>query len=133
MMKYINQSCVGLTETSSVVSWTAPNDIWHGSCGNLLPGVNARILSPDGKEITEYDTPGELVVRSPGVALGYLDSEEATKETFENGWMRAGDEAVIRLSSNNTEHLFIVDRIKELIKVKVSLPVSYRLTHLKTC
>jgi len=81
-------------------------------------------MSPDGKEITGYDQPGELVVRSPSVVLGYLNNEKANKETFEDGWMRTGDEAVIRLSPNNTEHIFIVDRIKELIKVKVRIAKS---------
>lgn len=110
---------VGLTETSTVVCSTHPDDVFLGSSGCLIPGVQARIVSEDGKEITEYDTPGELVVYSPSVVLGYLNNEKATKETFENGWMRTGDEAVIRLGPKNTEHIFIVDRIKELIKVKV--------------
>lgn len=76
-------------------------------------------MSPDGQEITTYNTPGELLVRSPSVALGYLGNEKATKETFQGGWMRTGDEAVVRISPSGTEHIFIVDRIKELIKVKV--------------
>lgn len=91
-----------------------------GSSGCLLPGYEARIVTPEGKEITSYDTPGELVVRSPSVVPGYLNNEKATKETFENGWMRTGDEAVFKRGPNGTEHCFIVDRIKELIKVKVS-------------
>lgn len=77
-------------------------------------------MSPEGQEITTYDTPGELVVRSPTVVIGYLNNEKATKETFEDGWMRTGDEAIFKLGPNGTEHCFIVDRIKELIKVKVS-------------
>jgi hypothetical protein len=77
-------------------------------------------MTPEGKEITEYDTPGELVVRGPSVVLGYLNNEKATEETFEDGWMRTGDEAVVRVGPKGTEHVFIVDRIKELIKVKVS-------------
>lgn len=36
------------------------------------------------------------------------------------GYMRTGDEAVIRKAPSGHEHVFIVDRIKELIKVKVS-------------
>jgi long-subunit acyl-CoA synthetase (AMP-forming) len=92
-----------------------------GSSGSLLPGVEARLVSQDGEEITDYDTPGELLVRSPSVALGYLDNERATKETFQDGWMRTGDEVVVRLSPKKTEHVFIVDRIKELIKVKVCI------------
>lgn len=108
-----------MTETAVIVCATTPLDIWFGSCGNLLPGVEARILTPEGKEIHEYDTPGQLVVRSPGVVLGYLNNEKSTKETFEDGWMHTGDEAMIRVGPNNTEHVWILDRIKELIKVKV--------------
>jgi long-subunit acyl-CoA synthetase (AMP-forming) len=76
-------------------------------------------MTPEGKEITTYDTPGELVVRGPSVVLGYLNNEKATKETFVDGWMLTGDEAVVRVSPKGVEHVFIVDRIKELIKVKV--------------
>lgn len=92
-----------------------------GSSGCLFPGFEARIISSEGHEITSYDTPGELVVRSPSVVLGYLNNEKATKETFEDGWMRTGDEAVVRVGPKGTEHIFIVDRIKELIKVKVRI------------
>jgi long-subunit acyl-CoA synthetase (AMP-forming) len=109
----------GMTETATVMFATLPNDVWFGSSGNILPGVEARIISPDGKEILEYDTPGELLVRSPSVALGYLNNEKATKETFQDGWVHTGDEAMMRLGPQKTEHVWIVDRIKELIKVKV--------------
>ncbi|KAJ5765377.1 Acyl-CoA ligase inpC [Penicillium odoratum] len=108
----------GLTETCTVVCSTHPDDVVLGSSGCLFPGFEARILSPEGEEITSYDTPGELVVRSPSIVLGYLNNEKATKETFEDGWMRTGDEAVVRVGPKGTEHIFIVDRIKELIKVK---------------
>lgn len=90
--------------------------------------VEARLMSPEGNEITAYDKPGELVVRSPSVVLGYLNNETASKETFREGWMWTGDEAVLRESPNGNEHIWIVDRIKELIKVKVysfSLNMSY--------
>ena len=108
-----------MTETSTVVLSTAPDDIWFGSSGSLLPAVEARLLSIEGKEITEYDKPGELVIKSPSIALGYLNNEAATSESFQDGWVRTGDEAVVRVGPKGTEHIFIVDRIKELIKVKV--------------
>lgn len=114
----------GLTETCTVVCSTWADDIWFGSSGSLLPGYKARIMSSEGNEITGYDQPGELVVSSPSVTLGYLKNEKATKETFvtlDDGlrYMRTGDEVLLRKSPNGHEHLFIVDRIKELIKVKV--------------
>lgn len=48
------------------------------------------------------------------------------------GYMRTGDEAVIRKSPLGNEHIFIVDRIKELIKVKVRSFPSLPPTHLTT-
>lgn len=92
-----------------------------------MPGAEARIVTPNGEEVTAYDTPGELWIRSPSVVLGYLNNEKATKETFTDGWMRTGDEAIIRKSPKGVEHVYIVDRIKELIKVKVcsQIKVSY--------
>jgi long-subunit acyl-CoA synthetase (AMP-forming) len=122
-----------LTETSTVVCSSPDNDIHFGSSGSLLPSFKAKIVSMEGVEITGYDQPGELVVQSPSVVLGYLNNDKANLETFlddtdGNGkWMRTGDEAVVRKVSSGNEHIFIVDRIKELIKVKVHLPLP--LTH----
>ena len=70
-------------------------------------------------------------MQSPSVVLGYLNNEKADKETFLDDtdglgrWMRTGDEAVVRKSPKGNEHIFIVDRIKELIKVKVCFSLSY--------
>ncbi|KKK21720.1 phenylacetyl-CoA ligase [Aspergillus ochraceoroseus] len=108
----------GLTETATVVTSTHYSDVFLGSSGCLLPGAEVRIVTPEGVEVTEYETPGELWVRSPSVVLGYLNNDKATKETFEDGWMHTGDEAIICKSPQGIEHVFIVDRIKELIKVK---------------
>ena len=114
----------GLTESATVVSSTSREDNWHGSSGSLLPGAEVRIVSAEGNDITEYNTPGELWVRAPSVVIGYLDNETATKETFvENQdcrWLKTGDEGEIRVCpASGNEHVWIVDRIKELIKVNV--------------
>ncbi|KAK4544763.1 hypothetical protein LTR36_004012 [Oleoguttula mirabilis] len=112
----------GLTETCTVVCSTVPDDIWFGSSGSLIPGITAMIMTAEGNEITGYDQPGELWVKSPAVVLGYLNNDKATQETFveaaDGRYMRTGDEALVSKSSNGHEHIFIVDRIKELIKVK---------------
>lgn len=114
----------GLTETSTVVTSTASKDIWFGSSGCILPGCEVRIVDPEnGKDITAHDKPGELWVKGPAVTLGYYNNDKATKETYfedsQGRWMKTGDEAIISLSPAGNEHLFITDRIKELIKVKV--------------
>ncbi|KAF2846727.1 phenylacetyl-CoA ligase-like protein [Plenodomus tracheiphilus IPT5] len=108
----------GLTETCTVVSSTSPNDVWFGSSGSLFPGIEVKIITPEGKEITTYDEPGELCVKSPAVVLGYLNNDKANAETFIDGYMHTGDEAVIRKAPSGNEHIFITDRIKELIKVQ---------------
>jgi acyl-CoA synthetase (AMP-forming)/AMP-acid ligase II len=113
----------GLTETCTVVCSTPNHDIWFGSSGSILPSTTCRIVTVEGKEVTEHGVAGELLVNSPSVVLGYLNNDKANEETFvtdEEGrrWMKTGDEAVIKKSPKGHEHIFIVDRIKELIKVK---------------
>jgi long-subunit acyl-CoA synthetase (AMP-forming) len=93
------------------------------TAGSLLSGCKAKLVGFDGCEITQYDTPGEILVQGPAVVLGYLNNEKANAETFvhhEDGrWIRTGDEAIVTLAPSGNEHIMIVDRIKELIKVKV--------------
>lgn len=120
----------GLTETSPVVTSTSELDIDPGSSGTLLAGLKAKLIDVEGKEVTEYSTPGELYVQGPTVVLGYLNNAKATAETFvhhsDGRWMRTGDEVIVRKSPKGVEHFVIVDRIKELIKVKVTPQPSYR-------
>lgn len=115
----------GMTETSTVVLSTGENDIMIGTSGSLVPGVRAKLLDEEGREITEYEKRGELFVQSPSVTLGYLHNERATSEAFvwdqDGRWMRTGDVALVRKSPSGHEHFAVVDRLKELIKTKVCL------------
>ena len=121
--KWIVRQGYGLTETCTVVCSSNAADIWFGSSGCLIAGMEAKLMSVEGNEITGYDQPGELWVKSPSVVLGYLKNDKANTETFvedqDGRFMRTGDEAVFRVSPKGNEHIWIVDRIKELIKVKV--------------
>ncbi|KAH7146139.1 hypothetical protein EDB81DRAFT_689254 [Dactylonectria macrodidyma] len=112
----------GMTETATVVSSPSEHDIFTKASGSLLPEVKAKILDMEGNEITQYNKSGELLVQAPSVVLGYLNNEKATAETFifdkDGRWIRTGDEALVTLAPSGNEHLVIVDRIKELIKVK---------------
>ncbi|KAL7956026.1 hypothetical protein V8C34DRAFT_289992 [Trichoderma compactum] len=112
----------GMTECSPAISSTNELDVLSGSSGSLLPGKKAKVIDLEGKEVTEYDTPGELLIQSPAVVLGYLNNAKASAETFvhhEDGrWLRTGDEVVVRKSAQGHEHIVVVDRIKELIKTK---------------
>lgn len=71
-------------------------------------------MNPEGKLLGPGQV-GELLSSSPSNAIGYLANEKATRETFESdGYVRTGDECYIDEFAN----LFVVDRLKELIKVK---------------
>jgi long-subunit acyl-CoA synthetase (AMP-forming) len=119
----------GMTETSTVTTSTSEHDVLIGSSGSLVPGTRAKILAEDGSEITGYYERGELLIQSPSVTLGYLNNEKATAEAFiwdaDGRWMRTGDVALVAKSDAGNEHIAIVDRLKELIKVKVSNALNH--------
>ncbi|KAG2032893.1 hypothetical protein BDR03DRAFT_903206 [Suillus americanus] len=96
----------GLTETGPVVSsWALDKrcDL-SGGAGQLLPGIIGRVEKPDGT-LADFDEPGELVVKTQALALGYANNLEATKETFVNGWLRTGDEVTMNRKGEIVEML----------------------------
>ncbi len=102
----------GMTELSPV-SHVAPLDTQKGgTIGPPIPGTECRIVDPATGEDTDR---GELWVRGPQVMKGYLNNEQATRETIdEDGWLHTGDVAEM----DEDGHYAIVDRLKELIKYK---------------
>lgn len=126
-----------MTETSVVVTTTSEHDLYPRGSGSLLPGLKAKIIDTEGNEVTEQETPGELLIQGPIVTLGYLHNEKATAETFvhhdDGRWIRTGDEAIVAVSPGGNQHIVIVDRIKELIKVKVSTPRHQYCMNLVLC
>lgn len=45
--------------------------------GQLLPGIQARVIRPDGS-VAAYGEEGELIVKGPAAALGYLNNQQAS-------------------------------------------------------
>ena len=105
------------------MSITSPNSIYLGSDGCLVPLVQARLVGEDGSIVNSHDQSGELLLRSPSIMKGYLGDDVANLSTFdEDGWLRTGDIATFRKDATGVEHLFIVDRKKDIMKVKVFIP-----------
>ncbi|KAG1736701.1 hypothetical protein EDD22DRAFT_924011, partial [Suillus occidentalis] len=96
----------GKSESSSTIAMFSMDEKLGvpGSAGRLVHGVVAKVVKDDGTLAGFYELE----------ALGCLNNEEATKETFVNGWLRTGDEVVMREDHES----FVVHRLKEIMKVK---------------
>ncbi|KXS09105.1 putative amp-binding enzyme [Gonapodya prolifera JEL478] len=105
----------GMTETATAVTMTPLDDVRVNSVGPILPNIEVKLVDPDNHEAVGVGKEGEIWVRGPNVTyLGYLNNKKATEETFKDGWLLSGDIAV----ADKDGHLYIRDRMKELIKVK---------------
>jgi 4-coumarate--CoA ligase len=73
------------------------------------------IVDTATKEPVGVGEPGEVWIRGPQVMLGYLNNAAATAEVIdEHGWLHTGDVGIVDADG----YLYVIDRVKELIKVK---------------
>ncbi|MBY8820847.1 fatty acid--CoA ligase [Sphingomonas colocasiae] len=107
----------GMTETWGAVTALAPED--HdpdrlhlmASAGRAMPGVELRILDPDGNALPP-GMAGEVAIRSPSNMKGYWNRPDETARTLDaQGWIRTGDAGFL----DDQGYLFIQDRIKDMI------------------
>jgi acyl-CoA synthetase (AMP-forming)/AMP-acid ligase II len=104
---------LGMTEGAPISLPSEP--VCHGSSGLLAASTEAIVVDPDSGERVGAQETGELWVRGPQVMRGYLGNEVATLTAIDaDGWLRSGD--LVRFDEDG--HLFVVDRLKELIKVR---------------
>jgi acyl-CoA synthetase (AMP-forming)/AMP-acid ligase II len=105
----------GMTEMSPVSHLTPQGQFKPGTSGITVPNAECRIVDPATGEDQEAGGEGELWVRGPMVMKGYLNNPEATAATIDDdGWLHTGDVGFLDADG----HLTVVDRVKELIKVK---------------
>ncbi|XIG80023.1 4-coumarate--CoA ligase family protein [Streptomyces sp. SGAir0957] len=108
----------GMTELSPgthVVPLNA-GDAPPGTVGKLIASTEMRLISLDdpAKDAAPGE-PGEVLIRGPQVMKGYLGRPQATADMIDgDGWLHTGDVGHVDADG----WLFIVDRVKELIKYK---------------
>jgi acyl-CoA synthetase (AMP-forming)/AMP-acid ligase II len=98
---------VGSVAPIGAAGWTAAN-----SASKLIDPATGDEIEVPAEGLSET---GELLFKGPNVMAGYLGNEKATRETVDDdGWLRTGDLARVDPSGC----VYIVDRLKELIKYK---------------
>ncbi|TXG60994.1 hypothetical protein EZV62_012357 [Acer yangbiense] len=110
----------GMTEAGPVLSMCLafakePFEIKSGACGTVVRNAEMKIVDPDSGASLPRNQSGEICIRGSQIMKGYLNDEEATERTIDkDGWLHTGDIGFI----DDDDELFIVDRLKELIKYK---------------
>ncbi|KAK7405962.1 hypothetical protein VNO78_07574 [Psophocarpus tetragonolobus] len=110
----------GMTEAGPVLSMCLgfakqPFPIKSGSCGTVVRNAELKVVDPETGRSLGYNQPGEICIRGEQIMKGYLNDEVATASTIDaEGWLHTGDVGYV----DDDDEIFIVDRVKELIKYK---------------
>lgn len=104
-----------MTETGPCSHMTPMKDAIVGSIGCPVSRTEAKIVDLVTGDALGANQTGELWVRGPQMMKGYRNNPKATEETIDAaGWVHTGDICYY----DDDQQFFVVDRLKELIKVK---------------
>jgi long-chain acyl-CoA synthetase len=95
----------GLTEACTALTLNDFKPFRADTVGKPLPGVELRVLNPDGEGI------GEVAVNTKTMMSHYLDDPELTAETIVDGWLLTGDLGRV----DGDGHLQLFGRKKNMI------------------
>jgi fatty-acyl-CoA synthase len=104
----------GMTEAGPSVTSLHQDDALRkkGSIGTLNFYFEMKIVPDGSASLTPIAgvEEGELWLRGPAVTPGYWNNEAATREAFEEGWLKTGD--IVRKDEEG--YLYVVDRKKNM-------------------
>ena len=101
----------GMTETSPGGIGLSGDDAARkiGSAGKPLLHTEVKIVDEKGNEVKQGEV-GEILIKGPNITPGYWNNEEATKNSFVDGWLKTGDAAQM----DDEGFIYIVDRQKDM-------------------
>lgn len=85
----------GMTETGMILSDALHGKRFPGYVGAPLPGVKVKLADEEGRAV-QPGTPGEILVKGPGVFREYWRRSQETKKSFRDKWFCTGDIAVLK-------------------------------------
>ncbi|WP_246281894.1 class I adenylate-forming enzyme family protein [Fodinicola acaciae] len=92
--------------------WDRDDLVGSGSMGLAFPNRETKIVDSDFNEVPP-GAPGELVIRGPGMMLGYWNRPEANAELFlPGGWFRTGD--IVRKTDDG--YHYYIGRVRDVIR-----------------
>ncbi|KAF3607652.1 hypothetical protein DY000_02049471 [Brassica cretica] len=108
-----------MTEMGTVAKSLAfaknPFKIKSGSCGTVIRNAEMKVVDTITGVSLPHNKPGEICIRGDQLMKGYLNDPQATAQTIDkDGWLHTGDIGFV----DDDDEIFIVDRLKELIKFK---------------
>ncbi len=85
----------GMTEIGMGISNPYNGERRAGAVGQPLPGVECQLFDENDNPLEGESESGEIRIKGDNVFLEYWDNEEATKNSFKDGWFCTGDVAVV--------------------------------------
>lgn len=114
-LKISVKQAYGMTEASPALNCTEDDHYKPGSVGRLLPNTQLRVRCTVTDKDLGVGELGELLYKGPQVMLGYINNDESNESVFtKDRFLRTGDVGFI----DEDGFVFIIDRVKELIKYK---------------
>jgi len=107
---------LGQSEAMRLIAPVAGRTQPPGSCGSVVPGLEARLVGDDGRDVPEGEA-GELWVKPLWphfIFNGYFDDPAATAAAFDGQWYKTGD----MLRRDTQGYYFFCDRKKDAVRYK---------------
>ena len=97
-------------EAKALAAFQSESGIVVSTAGAPIEGMSVDLVDENGDSLPEEGMAGEIVLKGPSVALGYVGDKGTLIERFEQGRIHTGDMGILLEGE-----LYIIERIKNII------------------